>query len=62
MPDLNTDQTQAQLVSLGLTPVDQEDLDEITHRINALRQALAALEPEELDDEEFSAFDQQASR
>jgi hypothetical protein len=62
MPDLNTDQVQAQLASLGLTPVDQEDLDEITHRINALRQALATLEPEELDDEEFAAFDQQASR
>jgi hypothetical protein len=62
MPDLNTDEVQAQLASLGLTPVDQEDLDEITHRINALRQALATLEPEELVDEEFAAFDQQASR
>jgi hypothetical protein len=62
MPDLNTDQVHAQLASLGLTPVDEEDLDEITHRINALRQALAALEPEELDGEEFASFDQQAAR
>ena len=37
---------------IGLVPVDGEDLEEITHRINALRVALAGLNPEGLDDQE----------
>jgi len=40
------------MASLGLSPVDDEDLDEISHRINALREALAGLEPAEIDAQE----------
>jgi hypothetical protein len=59
MPDLNTEQVRAQLASLGLSPVDDEDLDEISHRINALREALAGIEPGDLDAQEpVTMFDQ----
>jgi hypothetical protein len=49
MPDLTPEQVRVQLAALGLTPVDAEDLDEVTHRINAVHEALAALEPPDLD-------------
>ncbi len=52
MPDLNTEQVRAQLASLGLSPVDGEDLEEVSHRINALREALTAIETDELDEQE----------
>jgi hypothetical protein len=40
-------------------PVDDEDLDEISHRINALREALAGIEPGDLDAQEpVTMFDQ----
>jgi hypothetical protein len=52
VPDLSPEQVHAQLASLGLSPINNEDLEEIAHRINALRDALAALEPEDLDSQE----------
>lgn len=52
MPDLTPEQVRAQLAALGLAPVDGEDLDEVTHRINAVNEALTALEPPGLDDAE----------
>jgi len=54
VPDLSPEQVNAQLASLGLSPLDDEDLEEIAHRINALREALAALELEDLDSQEPS--------
>jgi hypothetical protein len=61
MPDLDARQVQAQLASLGLVPVDEEDLTEITHRLNALREALTMLELSDLDDQEpTTIFDRQA--
>jgi hypothetical protein len=63
MPDLDVEQVRAQLASLGLSPLDGEDLDEITHRINALREALAALEPFDLEAQEPSTtFEPEAAR
>ncbi len=63
MSDLNPEQVRAQLASLGLSPVDGEDLEEITHRINALRGALAELEPDDLEDQEpVTIFDPQVPR
>ena len=52
MTDLTSEQVLAQLAALGLRTVDDEDLQEVTHRINALREALAALEPDSLDQQE----------
>ena len=52
MPDLTPDDVQAQLVALGLTTQDNVDLQEVTHRINAIREALSALEPEGIDNVE----------
>jgi hypothetical protein len=58
MPDLTSDQVHDQLVALGLRTLDEEDLNEVTNRINALREALAALEPADLDAQEpLSVFD-----
>ena len=63
MTDLNPEEVRAQLSSLGLAPVDQEDLDEITHRINAVREALSQLEPADLDDHEpATVFDPEVAR
>lgn len=49
MPDLTAEQVRAQLAALGLAPVDDDDLEEVTHRINAVNEALMALEPDGLD-------------
>jgi hypothetical protein len=49
MPDLTTSDVHALLTANGLAPQDDEDLDEITHRINAIHEALQALEPAGLD-------------
>jgi hypothetical protein len=49
MPDLTPEQVRAQLAAIGLAPLDDEDLDEVTHRINAVNETLAALEFPELD-------------
>ena len=50
MPDLTSSNVRGLLSALGLEPVDAEDLEEITHRINALHESLAVLERPELDD------------
>jgi hypothetical protein len=61
MPDLTPEQVRAQLASTGLAPVDAEDLDEVTHRINAITEALLALEPAGLDEAEpMTVFDPEA--
>ena len=44
MPDLTTDEVRSLLRALDLTPLDAVDLDEITHRVNAINEAVAALE------------------
>lgn len=49
MPDLASEDVQAFLAAIDLTPQDDEDLEEITHRINAIHEALLALEPGDLD-------------
>jgi hypothetical protein len=58
MPDLTPEDVRAQLASMGLAPQDDTDLIEVTHRINAIREALSALEPPELDEQEpLTVFD-----
>ncbi len=52
MPDLSPDNVRAQLAALGLTPLDDEDLAEITHRVNAINEAVLALEHPDLDSTE----------
>ena len=62
MPDLTPEQVRAQLGSLGLAPQDEEDLQEVTHRINAIREALTSLEPPDLDPQEpVTIFDTEAT-
>ena len=58
MPDLIVEQVRAQLAAAGLEPQDEEDLNEVTHRINALTETLLALEPDGLDvAEPMTVFD-----
>jgi len=52
MPDLTPESVRDQLAALGLTPQDSEDLAEITHRVNALREALQSLDRADLDAQE----------
>ena len=52
MPDLTRDEVNAQLASKDLRPLDDEDLVEITHRINALQEAIQALDLPGLDEQE----------
>jgi hypothetical protein len=52
MPDLTPEEVRTQLAAIGLTPQDAEDLDEITHRINAVNEAVLALEHPDLDAQE----------
>jgi hypothetical protein len=60
MPDLTPEQVRAQLAALGLAPQDDEDLAEVTHRINAVNEALATLEPPDLDAAEpLTVFDRE---
>ena len=57
MPDLTPEQVRTQLSAIGLIPMDQEDLDEITHRINAVNEAVLALEhPDAYVQEPLSVF------
>jgi len=49
MPDLTPEAVRTQLAAIGLAPVDDEDLDEVTNRINAVNEALLALEHPDLD-------------
>ena len=52
MPDLTPDEVRAQLAAIGLIPVDDEDLAEIPHRINAINEAVLGLEHPDLDAQE----------
>lgn len=52
MPDLTPDEIRTQLAAIGLTPLDQDDLDEITYRVNAVNEAILALEHPDLDAQE----------
>jgi hypothetical protein len=52
MPDLTPEHVRTHLAAIDLAPLDAEDLEEITYRINAVTEALLALEPEGLDDAE----------
>ena len=49
MPDLTPEDVRALLASMELAPQDDADLQEVTHRINAIREALAAIELPELE-------------
>ena len=51
MMQLSRDQVQSMLDSLGLTSTE-EDVTEVTHRVNALRQTLGSLEHPDLDSTE----------
>ena len=58
MPDLMPEQVRAQLGAAGLAPEDDEDLQEVTHRINAITEALFSLDMPELDGAEpVTVFD-----
>ncbi len=56
MADLSPEQVRALLASMGLKPEDDADLEEVTHRINAIREALTGLELEGLDEQEPVTF------
>jgi hypothetical protein len=49
MPDLTSAEVRVLLAAIGLKTEDGEDLEEITHRINAVHEALLALDPADLD-------------
>ena len=58
MPDLTPEQVRAQLAAASVAPQDDEDLEEVTHRINAITEALLALDMPELDGAEpVTVFD-----
>lgn len=49
MPDMSTQEVRVLLRALDLAPLDDVDLDEITHRVNAINEAVAALEDPDAD-------------
>ncbi len=49
MPDLSPEEVRAQLRALGLAPLDDDDLAEVTHRINAINESVLALEDPDAD-------------
>ena len=49
MPDMSPEEVRAQLAGLGLAPLDDDDLAEVTHRINAINEAVLALEDQDAD-------------
>ncbi len=49
MPDLSPDEVRIQLRALGLAPLDDDDLAEVTHRINAINEAVLALDHTDVD-------------
>jgi len=51
MPDLTPEEVGALLKSLGL-PADPADLPEVAHRVNAVNEALSALDHPDLDSTE----------
>ena len=49
MPDMTPEQVTILLRALELEPLDQVDLDEIANRVNAVNEAVRALEDPEAD-------------
>ena len=49
MPDMSTQEVRVLLRALDLAPLDDVDLDEITHRVNAINEAVADLEDPDAD-------------
>ena len=49
MADLSPEEVRAQLRALDLAPLDDDDLAEVTHRINAINEAVLALEDPDAD-------------
>ena len=49
MPDMTTDEVRSLLRALDMEPLDDVDLDEITHRVNAINEAVAGLEDSDAD-------------
>ena len=49
MPALSPDEVRSQLAALGLAPQDDDDLAEIANRINAINEAVLALEHPDVD-------------
>jgi hypothetical protein len=51
MPDLSAADVQGLLAAIGLQAVDAGDLEEVAHRLNAIREALRELDTDGLDAE-----------
>ena len=49
MADLSPEEVRTQLRALGLAPQDDDDLAEVTHRINAINESVLALEHPDAD-------------
>ena len=49
MADLSPEEVRTQLRALGLAPQDDDDLAEVTHRINAINEAVLALDHPDVD-------------
>ena len=49
MADLSPEEVRAQLRALGLAPLDDDDLAEVAHRINAINEAVLALDHPDAD-------------
>ena len=49
MADLSPEEVRTQRRALGLAPQDDDDLAEVTHRINAINEAVLALEHPDVD-------------
>ena len=57
MPDMTSDEVRAQLRGIGLAPLDDADLAEVTHRINAINEAASKLQhPDEDSIEPLPVF------
>jgi hypothetical protein len=57
---MTTEEVARQLQALGLAAFDGEELEEITHRINAINEAVRALDHESLDSPQpFAPADQE---
>ena len=52
MPDLTPEEIRTNLAAIGLSPLNQEELDEITNRVNAVNEAVLGLEHPDLDAQE----------
>ncbi len=47
--DMTPEQVRAALAALGLAPQDDDDLAEVTHRVNAINEAALALEHPDIE-------------